>query len=128
MKQSIIAGVIAVSLTLTSGPATAWPCETRTRVCDCAPADPSDWARGFAQGLYDHQYIKEGVFLRASLVQVLEVDSLGRPVPDSLRSLSEWTAHDFRIETAWRRVNGPVPPRVVRFVVSPGGAHVTRAP
>jgi hypothetical protein len=116
MKQSLIAASLAVSLTLSSGSATVWPCVPRTRACDCAPADPSDWARGFVQGLYDHQYIKEGMFLRASLVHVLEVDSLGRPVPDSLRGLGEWTAHDFRIETVWTRVNGPVPPDAVRFV------------
>jgi hypothetical protein len=72
--------------------------------------------RGFVQGAYDHQYVKQGVFLRASLVRVLEVDSMGHLMPDSLRGLGEWTAHEFRVERAWRRVGGPVPPVSVRFV------------
>ena len=117
MKERLIAGAIALALTLSSSSATATHCVVRTYGCSCAnTGGVPALIPGFAKGAYDHLYVKQGMFLRASLLRVIEVDSLGHPVPDSVRGLSEWMAHDFRVERAWRRVGGPVPPDTVRFV------------
>jgi hypothetical protein len=78
--------------------------------------EPSVFVRIVAKNEYDQEIVKRGMFLRASLVQVLEVDSLGRPVPDSLRGLSGWLAHDFRVDRVWRKRGEPAPPATVRFV------------
>ena len=116
MRTCLVACALSLTLALTSGGARS-ACATPAHGCTCAnTGEPSHLVRGFVQGTYDHLPVKDGMFLRASLVQALAVDSLGRPVPDSLRPFTDWIAHDFHVEAVWRKVNGPVPPDTVRFV------------
>ena len=119
MHASLIASALAMALTVSVSSASATPCVTRAHGCDCVDVGGvPGLIRGFAKGAFDQSYVKHGTFLRASLVRVFEVDSLGQPMPDSLRALSEWMAYDFRVERAWRRLGGPVPPDTVRFITS----------
>ena len=93
MHARLIAAALAVALTVSANSSSATPCVTRAYGCTCADVGGvPGLIRGFAKGAFDQSYVKHGTFLRASLVRVLEVDSLGQPMPDSLRALSERTA------------------------------------
>jgi hypothetical protein len=107
-----------VIMAFSSEPASATRCPGRAPACDCVKmGEPSVFVRLVAKAEYDQVILKHGMFLRASLVQVLaDVDSLGRPLPDSLRGLGYWMAHDFRVERVWRKVGEPRPPATIRFV------------
>lgn len=96
------------------------PCTSRDSHCTCVTGLRSldDFARRFARAELDTTHMRAGVFLEATVRDIVDVDSTGQPVPERVGlTRSARTAFDFSVHRAWRRPGSVAAPDSVRFYV-----------